>query len=275
MAGLHDIVGAILRDIANARVSSDLYSRNISRYYEQDILLRRFPVPRMEVDKVEMDVKFAITEVDVDELRKEGIEGRLAIIFERHADAFAIDFIDAAVEILRQNQDGMPERSAWYQMIQMMWSSEFQNNVRKRLLRYFKITQRNLIEERDIFNRDDAEKEVAGILLRRWNHLIDDFNNSDIPATASVPSDEIPRMGDTVLKAMNIKSRFDSVKNDIDLAKKEGGYKVNVDVMSSSLQELPEQAISSIKVETKVRNYQWSLVEESKTGPAKYILNPE
>ncbi len=65
MPELHHILGSIFRDIAQSVFTSDMYSRDISRYYEQDPLLRHFPVPRTEVDELEVQLKFAIANIDL------------------------------------------------------------------------------------------------------------------------------------------------------------------------------------------------------------------
>ncbi|MCK4783043.1 MAG: hypothetical protein KAV87_04780, partial [Desulfobacteraceae bacterium] len=39
-------------------------------------------------------------------------------------------------------------------------------------------------------------------------------------------------------------------------------FKVEVDVTTDKLQEIPEEAISSIKISTVIRNYTWSQVEQ-------------
>src|SRR6266436_5440059 len=63
---LYQLVGAALRDVAQARHMADLFSRQISYCYEKDPVLRRFPVPRVEVDEVEMTFQFLITKVAID-----------------------------------------------------------------------------------------------------------------------------------------------------------------------------------------------------------------
>src|SRR5947208_1547946 len=67
---LYQVIGAILRDVAQARFMSDLYSRQISYSYEGDALMRRFPVPRVEVEQVKFELKLAVAEVRIDEKRK-------------------------------------------------------------------------------------------------------------------------------------------------------------------------------------------------------------
>jgi hypothetical protein len=64
VAELNDVLGAILRDVAQARVISDLYSRNVSLEYRQDEVLSGFPVPRVEVTETSIDLKFAVNKIE-------------------------------------------------------------------------------------------------------------------------------------------------------------------------------------------------------------------
>jgi hypothetical protein len=64
VAELNDVLGAILRDVAQARVISDLYSRNVSLEYRQDEVLSGFPVPRVEVTEASIDLKFAVNKIE-------------------------------------------------------------------------------------------------------------------------------------------------------------------------------------------------------------------
>jgi hypothetical protein len=64
LAELNDVLGAILRDVAQARVTSDLFSKNVSVDYQQDEVLSGFPVPRVEVVEASLDLKFAVSNVE-------------------------------------------------------------------------------------------------------------------------------------------------------------------------------------------------------------------
>jgi hypothetical protein len=69
MAELTEVIGSVLRDVARARATSDAFSREVSREYLDDEILRMFPVPRVEIGGVEVDVGFVVAEVsrrDVD-----------------------------------------------------------------------------------------------------------------------------------------------------------------------------------------------------------------
>lgn len=63
MTELNAILGAILRDIAKARVVADVFSREASLAYREDDVLKSFPVPRMEIGQAQVDLAFAVTGV--------------------------------------------------------------------------------------------------------------------------------------------------------------------------------------------------------------------
>lgn len=272
MAGIDDIVGALLRDVTNSRVTSDMYSRNISRYYEQDAILRRFPVPRMEIDSLEMDLAFVINNVEIDLLRKEGLESRLVIIFERQSDAMTVDFIDAVVEVIRTKQPEQDnDKGPWYGLFQEVWSSDYQQSVRSRVMRYLDITQRHLIDSKSAFDPAEAQKEITKIFLRRWEHLITDFiaDNRNIKSS-SVPTEK------ELIDAMRLNHRIASLQEEIQHAiDNRGGVRVDIIVDSSQLHEVEQTKLCSLKLITKVKNYHWTKVEEAGDEHAKYILNPE
>ena len=60
MSNLSKVVGAILRDITDARSQADLQAREISRLYAADDILRYFPVPRAEIQDIRIELKFAV-----------------------------------------------------------------------------------------------------------------------------------------------------------------------------------------------------------------------
>jgi hypothetical protein len=73
VAELNDVLGAILRDVAQARVISDLFSRNVSVDYQQDDLLSAFPVPRVEIAQASVDLKFAVNKVEEKEFDPQAV----------------------------------------------------------------------------------------------------------------------------------------------------------------------------------------------------------
>lgn len=64
MAQLKDIVGALLRDIVEGQAIADRRSRELCELYYKDPLLRHFPVPRVKISSIELDLKFAISDAE-------------------------------------------------------------------------------------------------------------------------------------------------------------------------------------------------------------------
>ncbi|HEV8251578.1 MAG TPA: hypothetical protein VGQ15_16525 [Gaiellaceae bacterium] len=64
MAELNDVLGAILRDLAQARVTADLFSQTVSAEYQPTGVLSGFSVPRVEVTQASIDLKFAVNSVE-------------------------------------------------------------------------------------------------------------------------------------------------------------------------------------------------------------------
>ena len=60
MAKLSEFLGALVSSISDARVESDIQSVRIAEEYSRDNLLQYFAIPRMRVDKVELNIPVAI-----------------------------------------------------------------------------------------------------------------------------------------------------------------------------------------------------------------------
>lgn len=60
MAKLSDFLGGLVSSISDARVKSDIQSLKIAEEYAKNDLLKHFAIPRMRVDKVELNIPVAI-----------------------------------------------------------------------------------------------------------------------------------------------------------------------------------------------------------------------
>jgi len=63
MAKLSEFLGVLVSSISDARVKSDIQSVKIAEEYAKNDLLKHFAVPRMRVDKVELNIPVAIDEL--------------------------------------------------------------------------------------------------------------------------------------------------------------------------------------------------------------------
>jgi len=60
MARLSDFLGGLASGICDARVNSDVQSLRIAEEYAKNDLLKHFSVPRMRIDKVELNIPVAV-----------------------------------------------------------------------------------------------------------------------------------------------------------------------------------------------------------------------
>ena len=61
MAKLSDLLGGLLRDVAESRAAADSLSKQYAEAYSQDPLLRHFPAPRLTIKDVTLRLRFAVS----------------------------------------------------------------------------------------------------------------------------------------------------------------------------------------------------------------------
>ncbi len=64
MSQLNSIIASILSDINEAKSQADAASRDIAKSYAADQILRYFPVPRIGIQNLEVEIKYAVQGVD-------------------------------------------------------------------------------------------------------------------------------------------------------------------------------------------------------------------
>ncbi len=66
MATLKDIIAAIISDIASARAEADHQSAILAEQYGKDPVLQFFPVPRVDIKDLSVELKFAVDKADIE-----------------------------------------------------------------------------------------------------------------------------------------------------------------------------------------------------------------
>jgi hypothetical protein len=64
MPKLGDVIGALLSDVARARVRADIEAMTIAEAYSRDPLLKHFPVPRFTLPEIVVDLPVLVSTVD-------------------------------------------------------------------------------------------------------------------------------------------------------------------------------------------------------------------
>ena len=131
---LSDVLGAILKDVTESRHLSDKYSRDLSRNYEIDDILKTYPVPRTEIKELDIDLKFAFKEAVEVETEAEILRRRVlhlfliykSIISNKIIDIVKSSFID---KLKKLKEDNKKEKEEINQIIKKIESSEFYNQL--------------------------------------------------------------------------------------------------------------------------------------------------
>lgn len=268
MAEIRHIIGAILQDIAQARFSSDIYSRDISRYYEQDALLRRFPVPRSDIEEVDIELKFAFDKVEVDPARREGGEALTSPVFSRFSYNLAAHFFDTLFRVLA------PETPDPDIPVEADLSDDVQRRIHlggsriylhQDILHYLGENRGNLIHQGRL-DEGAAREGLQRTILKMWGYLFEE---------SGLPDEKMQKLQDKVFEEMNLQAQVRALQERVQPSlRMSQDYKVDIHVTNDILQATPEPAISTLKVKVAMRNYLWSQVDE-RDGRAWRSLSPE
>ncbi len=273
MAELYQVVGAILRDIAQARVASDLYTRSISLNYEQDSLLRRFPVPRADITDVEIDLKFAVSGVAVDPSRLDAKNARVSMILENYSSALTRETLDnmkaqagklrAAPRLGAEQSEDLGSAEAKLQ------SPELKRQLRSRVLQYLEDNQSTLIDSEgklDIGKAREAVKQLTADFAKATPGMGGLF-------AAPMPGQEDAAGATPEGSDFKLESLSEEIQGDF---KSTQEYKVEIDADATKLAQLPQWVVSTVKIKSVVRNYSWSKVEtDPKSTRAGRVLVPD
>lgn len=258
MPELHQILGSLFRDVSQSIFTSDMYAREISQYYEQDALLRHFPVPRTEIDELEVQLKFAIAGVEINPAQSVGREASAAAVFIDFSYNLTANFFALLIDEL--NERGGVDPAIW----RTIRGLENQIYLRQDLLRYFQRNQGNLIQEGE-FQVKAAHSYVDGLVSRRAMNLLKESGLSE---------NDQKKLTKDVMKQLNLTRELAELVEPLRFAWEKGGdFTLDVEVSADKLQDLATDQLSTINVRTRLRNYIWSEVEHD--GRKWWSLNPE
>jgi hypothetical protein len=283
MAELHQVIGSILRDIAQARISSDIYSRNMSKYYEQDPMLRRFPTPRTEIDEVEIDLKFTVAGMQRDPSQDESRESMAADVFVKVSDRIAHAFFDALLATIGRLVSEAKIAPVDEATMRKVRGTEHRIYLQQDILNYFQ-RQRGRLKKKIQDGR--ALKELK---VRIFDRRFDQFDPAQLSEReqqwarsilfqdSTAEAEELEKLNQRVFKdsfGATLQGLLDSLHGPLDFVwADDGDQRVSVEVMADKLRETPEALISTIKLKANVQNYIWTKVEHE--GRQWRSLNPQ
>lgn len=284
MPDLSQVVGALLRDVAKARFGSDLYARDVARYYEQDGLLRRFPVPRPEVTEVEIDLKFQIGSIAPEPTQHELTEATLATIHEPFAHRVTLAILDAlGAELERKTRE--PQLRVAPSVEHKAGRTWVVIDVRKAVLKALLDAWGRAGDAR---TAEDAVRLAAKVRSAVAAQLARDLEPTDAERAADERAQPPPPAGPAARTVRDLTgATLDRARPQVEdllkgladeLARASGGRgdcRVDVEVGHDRLSQAAEGALSSIRLKATVRNYVWTQVATEKGEQHWYALNPE
>ena len=82
MVNLGDYLGHLLSEVTKARVQADMETLRIAELYASDPLLKNFPVPRMRLPNLELNVPVIISETPDDDDKSTSVIDSKSIVSE-------------------------------------------------------------------------------------------------------------------------------------------------------------------------------------------------
>lgn len=254
MADLAEFLGTILRSVTQARVTSDLFSRDVSRQYQKDPVLIDFPVPRLEVREASIRLRFAVNALE----RRDVPLAELArAVVQEEASALA-------GQIRREVIEASPEREA---ILQALASKEID------LVKALPAAIERAALEGSVLEAALAGRPAA--LVRNLQAAVNALLLEDVALRRLITR----RAGVQAVRerirqrATETAERLVNQVQAVREASARQAVSVNAAVTRKELAEVPEPLLSEITVVAEIRNYEWSETGEAEGKPL-YRLRP-
>jgi len=257
---LYQLVGSALRDVAQARFMSDMYTRQISFGYERDAVLRRFPVPRVEIEEAQIVLHFAVKHVRADPARATSRHAAMGSLFDQYSVRIvreSISLVRAAVRDLPAQALNEPQRAAITNFEKKVQLEDSRDALSGRLLQYFN-------ENADRMLKNDGALDVATVEADLGRLSISILKQPetlglkqagaalDWNALARAESDLVSkRLGELSVALQAVKGRYPDYSIDLELDPEK--------IRASAL------PMSSITIKSSVKGYSWSKVDVDET----------
>ena len=267
MPKLHQIVGTILRDIAQSRVYSDIYSYEISLHYEKDSLLRQFPVPRTEISELELDLKFAFSDdvnesqLDQDSMQRIGIFRTQTNFLSRYLMQDSVNYTEQVLGFKwdeNHEKHTKKEHDAWNALKKVLLWRQHESRIQQIIVEYFEEDFKKGTNSDSLQYDMQVDKVVKNLSKEK----IQEVDKAKSTLTTMITS--------------KLQRDLDKIEEEVEfMMNMVGEASYEVDVSTEKLIDLPPEIISSVKITTGVRNYLWTKISDSDDGRPVRKLMPE
>jgi hypothetical protein len=250
VARLDDVIGAILRDLTLAQDVASKHTRMLAVEYENDPLLRHFPVPRTQLSDVEIELRFAPRQLVRVAGSAERTMAAANAAFEKYAPVAAHALLGVASERFERARS-MPTfpASMLEEVRQGLVSPDFETYVTKAIASDLFDNRTKIITPPDKLSTDAARDTTIDTAVR----VI--FEHEDLKkfldANPQFTKDSLGAVRDVLKDPLDALARdFE----DADLRQTE--YELDVNFDPTEVQD-PQHVFSTIRIKADVRNYRW------------------
>ncbi|MEM7370220.1 MAG: hypothetical protein AAF587_16550 [Bacteroidota bacterium] len=241
MAKLDQVIGAILKDITQARVEADVFAIEASRQYHAHPLLQHFPVPRIDIQEAEIELKFAIAEARL-------FPTVMSKLIENFAADAARILLEKTIAVLSTVSATVVNDSTLIDPLRTIAAREGLEQV---ILPQMITDQDSLFE--DAFQLDTTF--AVTILINSFRQFRTD--QTAVFTAVGLNASEQARL--TEVWDLVSSQLITDFQHTLDLkVLNKDNVELEILVASDKLQKLPAAAVSEIKFTTSIQNYTWA-----------------
>lgn len=104
MSQMNQIIASLLSDINEAKSKADESSRNLAQQYAADEILRYFPVPKIGIQNLEVEIKYAIESVEEKPIQNGQSQQRLTAFIQNFSNDTAKEIRTAIRKATQENE---------------------------------------------------------------------------------------------------------------------------------------------------------------------------
>ncbi len=253
MAKLSLVIGSVLRDLAQSRVISDTFSRDVSVDYEEDPILRLFPVPRMEIKEVSISIPITVKSVQPGAVKTEQIVKTMAKASAAKLGSSIIETVTSK----SKNKEIITKTFADAQMGKRL-EKAIEQKISQSANQIGRVVEGEKLDIASMFS-ELAQKELLAD-ARATKELRTQIDDATLRTALS-------KTTDSFVKSVLTKD----VKEAVEAAQEKASV-VDVGVTTEELTGVPETAVTRITLVTDVKNYQWTKTEEAGGKPVRQLV---
>ena len=262
MATLNEVIEAVLKDVAQARAEADQFSANLAKAYKDHPVLRTFPVPRLELNDIEVDLRFAYLNPPADNtVVDQFYDTKLATV--------ANTIVNNTFIMLREMDEA---NIPWMNALNRVYSLQNQINIRRSV-------QLSLLEDLTRLKAQDAAWQQERQPIINAVLYLPLTNDPETAGLKANDNNDIPQRIDGVLEPLlnellqqATEITLDPVQVSSALVNDERYGGAEVEVKSAVLATLPTQSVSKFNFATRIDNYQWEEAQNA-DGETELLLN--